>query len=176
MEVPFLSKLYSGAHELKNICKPSIFDLNERINEFENDIALMRLAPELKDSFDVRSRLKEINIIVSLGHSSADFESAMKALNNGVSMVTHTFKGMKGLPHPVIGPIGAAISRDDIFLGLIADAIHVHSDMIRLLKIIASKQIVLVSDAISAYVSGDGLFDCDNRLINLEKRFVQTFK
>jgi len=169
MEGPFLSKLYSGAHELKSICKPSILALNERINEFENDIALMTLAPELNGSFDVISRLKELNIVVSLGHSSADFESAMKAFNNGVSMVTHTFNAMKGLHHRALGPIGAAISRDDIFLGLIADGIHVHSDMIRLLKIIAPKQIVLVSDAISAYGLGDGSFNWDNRSITVEK-------
>ena len=169
MEGPFLSKSFSGAHQLKSICKPSLLALNERINEFENDIALMTLAPELKGSFDVISRLKELNIVVALGHSSADFESAMKAFNNGVSMVTHTFNAMKGLHHRAIGPIGAAISRDDVFLGLIADGIHVHPDMIRLLKIIAPKQIVLVSDAISAYGLGDGSFNWDNRLITVEK-------
>ena len=169
MEGPFLSKSFSGAHDLNRLCKPSLSALNERINEFETEIALMTLAPELKGSFDVISRLKELNIVVSLGHSSADFESAMKAFNNGVSMVTHTFNAMKGLHHRAIGPIGAAISRDDIFLGLIADGIHVHSDMIRLLKIIAPKQIVLVSDAISAYGLGDGSFNWDNRLITVEK-------
>ena len=40
----------------------------------------------------------------------------MKAFNNGVRMVTHTFNAMKGFHHRAIGPIGAAISRDDIFL------------------------------------------------------------
>ena len=116
MEGPFLSKSYCGAHELKSICKPSILVLNERINGFENDISLMTLAPELKGSFEVISRLKELNIVVSLWHSSAGFKSSLKAFNNGVSMVTHTFNAMKGFHHRAIGPIGAAISRDDIFL------------------------------------------------------------
>tara|TARA_B100000965_G_scaffold94255_1_gene76967 strand:- start:118 stop:1278 length:1161 start_codon:yes stop_codon:yes gene_type:complete len=169
MEGPFLSESYFGAHERKSICKPSISALNERINQFENDIALMTLAPELKGSSEVINRLRELNIVVSLGHSSADFESAMKAFNNGVSMITHTFNAMKGLHHRAIGPIGAAIRRDDVFLGLIADGFHVHSDMIRLLKVIAPKQIVLVSDAISAYGLGDGSFNWDNRLITVEK-------
>ena len=169
MEGPFLSESYFGAHELKSICKPSISALNERIDEFQHDIALMTLAPELKGSYEVINRLRELNIVVSLGHSSADFESAIKAFNNGVSMITHTFNAMKGLHHRAIGPIGAAIRRDDVFLGLIADGFHVHSDMIRLLKIIAPKQIVLVSDAISAYGLGDGSFNWDNRLITVEK-------
>ena len=168
MEGPFLCESYSGAHDIKNICKPSIFALNERIKGFESEIALMTLAPELKGSFDVISRLRELNILVSLGHSSADFDSAMKAFSNGVTMVTHTFNAMKGLHHRAIGPIGAAARRDDVFLGLIADGVHVHSDMIRLLKIIAPKQIVLVSDAISAYGLGDGSFDWDKRLITVE--------
>ena len=168
MEGPFLCESYSGAHDIENICKPSISALNERIKGFESEIALMTLAPELKGSFDVISRLRELNILVSLGHSSADFDSAMKAFSNGVTMVTHTFNAMKGLHHRAIGPVGAAVRRDDVFLGLIADGVHVHSDMIRLLKIIAPKQIVLVSDAISAYGLGDGSFDWDKRLITVE--------
>ena len=168
MEGPFLCESYSGAHDIENICKPSISALNERIKGFESEIALMTLAPELKGSFDVISRLRELDILVSLGHSSADFDSAMKAFSNGVSMVTHTFNAMKGLHHRAIGPVGAAARRNDVFLGLIADGVHVHSDMIRLLKIIAPKQIVLVSDAISAYGLGDGSFDWDKRLITVE--------
>ena len=168
MEGPFLCESYSGAHDKENICKPSISALNERIKGFESEIALMTLAPELKGSFDVISRLRDLNILVALGHSSADFDSAMKAFNNGVSMITHTFNAMKGLHHRAIGPVGAAARRDDVFLGLIADGVHVHSDMIRLLKIIAPKQIVLVSDAISAYGLGDGSFDWDKRLITVE--------
>ncbi len=168
MEGPFLCESYSGAHDIESICKPTISALNKRIKGFENDIALMTLAPELKGSFDVISRLRELNILVSLGHSSADFDSAMNAFNNGVTMVTHTFNAMKGLHHRAIGPIGAASRRDDIFLGLIADGVHVHADMIRLLKIIAPKQIVLVSDAISAYGLGDGSFNWDKRLITVE--------
>ena len=153
---------------MESICKPSISALNERIKGFEDDIALMTLAPELRGSFDVISRLRELNIVVSLGHSSADFDSAMNAFNNGVTMVTHTFNAMKGLHHRAIGPIGAASRRDDVFLGLIADGVHVHADMIRLLKILAPKQIVLVSDAISAYGLGDGSFNWDKRLISVE--------
>ncbi len=168
MEGPFLCQSYSGAHDIESICKPSIADLNERIKGFEDDIALMTLAPELKGSLDVISRLRELNIVVSLGHSSADFDSAMHAFNNGVTMVTHTFNAMKGLHHRSIGPIGAATRRDDVFLGLIADGVHVHSDMIRLLQILAPKQIVLVSDAISAYGLGDGSFNWDKRLITVE--------
>ena len=168
MEGPFLCESYSGAHDKENICKPSISALNEMINGFEEDIALMTLAPELKGSFDVISRLRDLNILVALGHSSAGFDSAMKAFNNGVSMITHTFNAMKGLHHRAIGPIGAAARREDVYLGLIADGVHVHSDMIRLLKILAPKQIVLVSDALSAYGLGDGSFEWDQRLIKVE--------
>ena len=168
MEGPFLCESYSGAHDIENICKPSISALNERIKGFESEIALMTLAPELKGSFDVISRLRDLNILVALGHSSAGFDSAMKAFNNGVSMITHTFNAMKGLHHRAIGPIGAAARREDVYLGLIADGVHVHSDMIRLLKILAPKQIVLVSDALSAYGLGDGSFKWDKRLIKVE--------
>ena len=168
MEGPFLSETYSGAHDVECIRKPSVPALNEIIKGFEDDIALMTLAPELKGSLEVISRLRELNILVSLGHSSADFDLAMDAFNNGVTMVTHAFNAMKGLHHRAVGPIGAAFRRKDIFLGLIGDGVHVHADMIRLLKVVAPEQIVLVSDAISAYGLGDGSFDWDKRLIRVE--------
>ena len=41
MEGPFLSEKYVGANKEKNICKPSIFALNERNNTLENDIAIV---------------------------------------------------------------------------------------------------------------------------------------
>ena len=169
LEGPFLSKAFSGAHDLKKITEPSIAALNQRINQFENDIAIMTLAPELKGSLEVIARLKQLNIIVSLGHSSADFDSAMKAFDNGLTMVTHTFNAMQGFHHRAIGPIGAAIRRDDVYLGLIADGVHVHQDMIRILKKIAPTKIFLVSDAISAYGLGEGSFYWDNRLVTVEK-------
>ena len=46
MEGPFLCESYSGAHDIESLCKPSISSLNERINGFEDDIALMTLAPD----------------------------------------------------------------------------------------------------------------------------------
>ena len=168
MEGPFLNESYSGAHDMESICKPSLSALNKLIKGFEEDIAMMTLAPELKGSFDVIARLKELNIVTSLGHSSADFDSAMNAFDKGVTMVTHAFNAMKGLHHRAIGPLGAALRREDVFLGLIGDGVHVHADMIKLLKILAPKQIVLVSDAISAYGLGDGSFDWDKRLITVE--------
>jgi len=66
MEGPFLCESYSGAHDMESICKPSISALNERIKGFEDDIALMTLAPELKVSFEVISRLRALYIVVSL--------------------------------------------------------------------------------------------------------------
>ena len=168
MEGPFLCKSYSGAHDIDDICEPSINALNERIKGFEDDIALMTLAPELKGAFDVIARLRKLNIVASLGHSSADFDAAMKAFDSGVSMITHTFNAMKGLHHRAIGPIGAAARREDVFLGLIGDGVHVQSDMIKLLNTLAPNKIVLVSDAISAYGLGDGSFIWDNRLIKVK--------
>ncbi len=169
MEGPFLSKLYSGSHDLNSICNPSLSALNQRINEFKKDIALMTLAPELQASSELISRLRELNIVVSLGHSGADFDLALKAFEDGVSMITHTFNAMKGLHHRAIGPIGAAISRNDVFMGLIADGVHVHPNMVALIQKIAPKQLVLVSDAISPYGLGDGFFKWDKRVVTVEK-------
>ena len=147
---------------MNSICTPSLTELNERIEGFENDIALMTLAPELKGSLEIISRLRKLNIFVCLWHSSADFDQALTAFQNGVSISTQAFNAMKGMHHRAIGSIGAALRRDEVFLSLIADGEHVHSDINSLLNKIAPKQLFLVSDAISDYGLGDGLFVWDN--------------
>ncbi len=169
LEGPFLSKNRNGAHALEHLCLPSLSALEERIQGFENEIDIVTLAPELSGSLEVIRRLKSLGIVVSLGHSSADAPICHRAFENGVTMLTHAFNAMPGLQHRSPGPIGEALKNSDISIGLIADGVHVHPDLAVLLQKLASKQLVLVSDAISPYGLQDGQFEWDHRLILSEK-------
>ena len=173
LEGPFLSTLRNGAHALEHLCLPSLAALEERIQGFENEIDIVTLAPELSGSLDVVKRLKSLGIVVSLGHSSADALICHSAFKKGVTMLTHAFNAMPGLQHRSPGPIGEALKHSDIAIGLIADGIHVHPDIAVLLQQLASKQLVLVSDAISPYGLQDGEFEWDKRLIVSEKGFCR---
>ena len=165
LEGPFLSKQYLGAHEVNSICNPSLNKLDSFIEGFENELALITIAPELDGAFDLIRQLKKIGVVVSLGHSSADAEISSESFKNGISMITHGFNAMKGFHHRSIGPVGAAIIHGQIFIGLIADGEHIQPEMVFLLQKLAPSQLVLVSDAIAPYGLSDGKYNWDERCV-----------
>ncbi len=169
LEGPFLSLPYVGAHNPNCIRKPSLFALTKYINGFENSIDLVTLAPELEGSEELIQQLNSLGIINCLGHSSADFEQSLRSFEKGISMLTHTFNAMQGLHHRNPGPVGAAIQNGKIFMGLIADGIHVHPLMATFLQKIAKGQLVLVSDALSPYGLEEGQYQWNSSCISVEQ-------
>ncbi len=169
LEGPFLAKSHKGAHSKQWLSAPNLQALNNRIKGFESEISLITLAPELPGASDLIERLKSLEIIISLGHSAANAQSSSMAFNQGVSMITHTFNAMPGLNHRDPGPIGEAIENGKIAMGLIADGVHVHPSMAVLLQKLAPKQIILVSDALSAYGLDEGKHIWDKKGIYTEQ-------
>ncbi len=169
LEGPFIASSRHGAHHLKCICPPSLAALNARIGGYEDEIALVTLAPELDGSEEVIRCLKSLGVVVSLGHSDADKEVSQLAFSRGVSMLTHTFNAMPGLQHRDPGPISQAIANGEIFMGLIADGIHVHPQMATLLTRLAAQNVVLVSDALPPYGLKEGIYQWDKRFITVDQ-------
>jgi N-acetylglucosamine-6-phosphate deacetylase len=50
----------------------------------------------------------------------------------GASLLTHTFNAMEPLHHRRPGPIAAALDSPHVTLEIIADGVHVHDPMLRL--------------------------------------------
>jgi N-acetylglucosamine-6-phosphate deacetylase len=165
LEGPFLADARRGAHPRQYLVSPSMAELNARIRGFEQEIALVTLAPELDGAATLIEHLCGLGIRVALGHSTADADTANRAFDIGVTMLTHSFNAMPGLHHRNPGPIGAACQRDDIALGLIADGVHVNPTMAVLLQRLAGNQLVLVSDALAPYGLPEGDHRWDERLL-----------
>ena len=168
LEGPFLAEGRRGAHPIEHLAVPSLDALTERIEGFEQEIALVTLAPELRGADAVIQRLRELGITVALGHSAASADDAAQAFAQGVGMLTHAFNAMPGLHHRAPGPLGEACRRGDIALGLIADGVHVHPTMAVLLQRLAPEQTVLVSDALAPYGLADGEHRWDERVLLVE--------
>ena len=165
LEGPFLANERRGAHPPEHLAVPSLEALEQRIGGFESEIALMTLAPELPGASAVIARLRELGIMVALGHSAARAEQAAVGFDQGVGMLTHAFNAMPGLHHRAPGPLGEACRRGGIALGLIADGVHVDPTMAVLLQRLAPEQTVLVSDALAPYGLADGEHRWDERLL-----------
>ena len=169
LEGPFLANERRGAHPPEHLAVPSLEALEQRIGGFESEIALMTLAPELTGASAVIARLRELGIMVALGHSAARAEQAAVGFDQGVGMLTHAFNAMPGLHHRAPGPLGEACRRGGIALGLIADGVHVDPTMAVLLQRLAPEQTVLVSDALAPYGLADGEHRWDERLLLVHK-------
>jgi N-acetylglucosamine-6-phosphate deacetylase len=168
LEGPFLAEARRGAHPRDHLAAPSLEALNIRIAGFEDEIALVTLAPELPGAAEVIEALRQLGILVSLGHSEANENQARAAFADGVGMITHAFNAMPGLHHRAPGPIAAAALRGDVALGLIADGVHVAPAMAVLLQRLLPEQVLLVSDALAPYGLADGMHRWDERPLIVE--------
>jgi len=156
IEGPFVSHRRKGAQNPQYILEPSIEKFNELVKGYEGFIKIVTLAPELAGAEELIARIKEIEAIPSLGHSDATYEETIKALDGGVALFTHLFNAMRPLHHREPGAVGAALD-SDAMVELIADGIHVHPAIVRLLlKAKGIDNICLVTDSISAAGLKDG--------------------
>ncbi|WP_320675547.1 N-acetylglucosamine-6-phosphate deacetylase [Prochlorococcus sp. MIT 1300] len=170
LEGPFISPRKNGAHPCQYLSEISYEAIEKRIRGFENEISLVTLAPELPGSREVVKRLTKLGIVVCLGHSTANAKEASSAFSNGVSMLTHTFNAMPALTHRDPGPIGAALSNKKIAFGLIADGVHVAPEVLVILQKLASKRLVLVSDALAPYGMEESKYQWDHRKVCVKNR------
>jgi N-acetylglucosamine-6-phosphate deacetylase len=132
----------------------SATDLLTVIGMARAEIAIVTIAPELPGGLDLVHSLVGAGHRVSLGHSGADFDTAIAAIEAGARHATHLFNRMTPLTHRAPGLAGAVLSRQDIAAELICDGFHVHPAMCRVA--IAAKGVDRIL-AISDGTAGAGL-------------------
>jgi N-acetylglucosamine-6-phosphate deacetylase len=96
------------------------------------DVGIVTLAPEVPGGVELVQSLVAAGHRVSLGHSGADFDTAIAAIEAGARHATHLFNRMTPLSHRAPGLAGAVLSREDVAVELICDGFHVHPAMCRL--------------------------------------------
>jgi N-acetylglucosamine-6-phosphate deacetylase len=92
-----------------------------------------------------------------MGHSAATLDEARAGYAAGGSSTTHLFNGMSGVDHHVPGLAVAALTDDGAYVELIADGVHVHPSLWRLIaRTKPADRLMLISDAIPLAGMGDG--------------------
>ena len=95
------------------------------------DVGIVTLAPELPGALDLIRTFTDAGHVVSLGHSGADFDTAVAAIEAGARHATHLFNRMTPMAHRSPGLAGAVLARHEIAAELICDGFHVHPAMCR---------------------------------------------
>ncbi|MCA0201733.1 MAG: N-acetylglucosamine-6-phosphate deacetylase [Proteobacteria bacterium] len=124
LEGPFLNPARAGIHDRTRIRKISYTDL-DRLTRLRGGRTIVTLAPECAPLETIRE-LAAKGVIVCAGHSAATYDETRAALGEGLRGFTHLFNAMTPLTSREPGMVGAALSDDHSFCGLIADMHHVH--------------------------------------------------
>ena len=149
IEGPFISPGKKDAHNPAHLRRPSVAAVKPLVAS--GIVRLLTLAPELPGALETSAYLKSQGVVVSLGHSEADYETARAALKAGAGWGTHLFNAMPTLGHREPGLVGALLEADTPPVGLIADGVHVHPAIIRLVwRAKGMAGICLVTDAMAA--------------------------
>lgn len=156
-EGPFISLTYKGAQNPQYIEPPTY----EFYAPYYDIIKLITLAPEEDSSFNFTkiTKAKHKDIVLSIGHSNADYDTSLSAFHHGFTHVTHLFNAMTGLHHREPGVVGAALT-EDFYTEIIADTVHVRPELYKLLlKAKGKDHIILVTDAMCAACLSPGDYE-----------------
>lgn len=165
LEGPHLSVARKGAHD-PNLIRAMDGDDLALLLDAADRIAnvMVTVAPESTSNAQI-AEMKAAGIIVSLGHTNADYATCHSAFDAGASCVTHLFNAMSQLGNREPGLVGATLEREGIYAGLIADGVHVHPSSIRLALAAKpkSERIFLVTDAMATAGSSIQSFSINGR-------------
>ena len=149
IEGPFLHPDKKGAHNPAHLQLPTA----EKVADWtpENGVRLVTLAPELDGALAVAKLLAERGVVVSAGHSTANFAQATAGFDAGIRYGTHLFNAMSPLHHREPGLAGALLADERATIGLIVDGEHVHPELVKLVwQMVGNGRLTLVTDAMAA--------------------------
>ncbi len=170
LEGPYINPDKRGAQNPEYIRYPSRREIEEYIEASKNLLRMITLAPEIDGGLDIIPYLVDKGIVVSIGHSNADYDTALKAIARGASRATHLFNAMRKIHHRDPGLIVALMENPQVYLELIVDLVHLHPAIVRFtVNHVGVGRIVLVSDAISATGLKDGVYSLGGLEVRVEK-------
>ena len=145
-EGPFISASKKGAQDERFILKPDA----EFVKNNADVIRIITLAPEEDENFSaIRDIVIDTDVVVSMGHTSADYKTAMDGVAAGVKHTTHLFNAMSLMTHRAPGVVGAALN-SDVSCELIVDGYHVNSDLFDLVYKLKGRKLCFITDCLPA--------------------------
>lgn len=157
LEGPWLSPEHRGAHDAGQLRSPVPAEVGELLGAGGGTVRMVTIAPELKGSLEAIGSLVARGVVVAVGHTGADYERTRAALAAGARAGTHVFNGMRPVHHRDPGPVPALLEDPDVFAEVIADGVHLHPAMVRLV-FASPARTVLVTDAMAAAAAPDGAY------------------
>lgn len=157
IEGPFITGKHKGAHPSEHIREINTEDMRALIDNYPSCIKTVTVAPDKEGAIELIKYLKSQGINSSIGHTNATYDETIDAIKAGANIAVHVFNGMRGLHHREPGTVGAVLSDDRVMCELIADTIHVHPAVMKLvLRAKSTEKVCLITDCMMAGGLKDG--------------------
>ncbi len=155
LEGPFLCLKYKGAMP-PELLREGDAGLFLRYQERAGGrVRYMTVAPEVKGVPEMISQLRGA-CVLAMGHTDADYETAIDAIERGVTACTHTFNVMS-LFHQHRPAVMGAVLEKPVYCEAICDGRHLHPGTVRmLLSCKGWDKVVAITDSMQAAGLPDG--------------------
>ncbi len=173
LEGPMLNPEKRGAHNLDNLVPPDLSVIDGWSKSA--GVTLVTLAPELPGALAVIAELVERGVVVAAGHTNASSAQTAAATAVGLSAVTHLFNAMAPFDHRNPSLLNVALFSPELPVGLIADGIHVHPEVVAATwRVKGPSGVVLVTDAVAAMGQPDGTYPFAGGVITADQNGVRN--
>ena len=146
----FISERKSGIHDKDFIISPTPHAISSILSQGKRK-KIFTVAPEVFEStngdFPMLQMFTAANCTVFGGHTDAECDTFLRFLKCGGAGATHLYNAMSGLSARKPGAIGAVLTCEKGFSGIIADGYHVDYACVRLAKKTLGDRLFLVTDA-----------------------------
>ena len=168
MEGPFLSMEKKGAQNPLYLRKPDL-SMYRRLQEAAEGLyRIVSLAPELTGAMEFIEALKD-QVVLSIAHTTADYETASAALAAGASHATHLYNAMMPFSHRAPGVVGAAFDDPSCQVELICDGIHIAPAVVRAtFQMFGDDRVILISDSMMATGLTDGDYSLGGQAVKVK--------
>ena len=166
IEGPFLNWKRRGVHDSKHL---RLLDtsLVALLSGLRTGRTVLTLAPEMTTP-EAIAKLNAAGILVSAGHSDANYAETIAAIAQGLRGFTHLFNAMARLEPRDPGIVGAALYDQNTWCGIIVDGHHVDPIMLKLaLRCKRHDRFMLVTDGMPAVGSSEPSFVLQGRTIRV---------
>lgn len=154
-EGPYFAESQKGAQESRFI-HPFVREEYEEILELaDGRIIRWSAAPELEGMEDFAACAKKHGVLLSMGHTDANYDEAMRAYEVGFTHLTHFYSAMSTVHRKnafrYAGVVEAGYLTDGMTVEIIADGIHLPAPLLKLIyKVKGADNIALITDSIRA--------------------------
>ena len=168
LEGPFICRAKKGAQYEPGIRPPDPQEMEELVAAGRGWVRIVDYAPE-EDEHDLfLATAVRLGILTCVGHTSATYEQAIRAIDGGARHSTHLFNAMSPLAHRAPGVAGAFLTDARATVEIIADGIHMHPAIAQLVVAArGSRSVALITDAVAPTGLPEGDYDFVGRKVTL---------